>query len=100
LIRTDGAGGTHEVVEDLTKRALSYSLGFGLTASMVDKLSLIPPTVWTPAYDAEQSPRDGAWVVELTGLLDLSGWPASAHTVNLVSVLSCSSLPVPRASSG
>jgi len=81
LIRTDGAGGTHDVVEYLTKRALSYSLGFGLTASMVDKLSLIPPTVWTPAYDAEQSPRDGAWVVELTGLLDLSGWPAGMRVI-------------------
>lgn len=42
LIRTDGAGGTHDVVEYLSKRELSYSLGFGLTASMVDKLSLIP----------------------------------------------------------
>ncbi len=81
LIRTDGAGGTHEVVEYLTKRALSYSVGFGLTASMVDKLSLIPPTVWTPAYDAEQSPRDGAWVAELTGLLDLSGWPAGMRVI-------------------
>jgi len=48
LIRTDGVGGTHKVVEYLTKRALSYSLGFGLTASMVDKLSLIPPNVWDP----------------------------------------------------
>ena len=33
------------------------------------------------AYDAEQSPRDGAWVVELTGLLDLSGWPAGMRVI-------------------
>jgi len=49
LIRTDGAGGTHDVVEYLTKRAQSYSLGFGLTTTMVDKLALFPPEVWTPA---------------------------------------------------
>ena len=48
---------------------------------MVDKLSLIPPEVWTPAYDAEESPRDGAWVAELTGLLDLSGWPAGMRVI-------------------
>jgi Transposase DDE domain group 1 len=81
LIRTDGAGGTHEVVEYLTRRALSYSLGFGLTTTMVDTLPLILADVWTPAYDAEQSPRDGAWVAELTGLLDLSGWPAGMRVI-------------------
>jgi len=81
LIRTDGAGGTHEVVEYLTKRSLSYSLGFGLTTTMVEQLSLIPAQVWTPAYDAEETPRDGAWVAELTGLLDLSAWPAGMRVI-------------------
>ncbi len=81
LVRTDGAGGTHEVVEYLTNRALSYSLGFGLTATMVDKLSRIPADVWTPAYDAEEFPREGAWVAELTDLVDLSGWPAGMRVI-------------------
>ncbi len=81
LIRTDGAGGTHEVVEYLSNRALSYSLGFGLTTTMVDKLPLIPAQVWTPAYDAEETPREGAWVAELTGLLDLSAWPAGMRVI-------------------
>jgi hypothetical protein len=31
--------------------------------------------VWTAAYDADGQVRDGAWVAELTGLLDLTGWP-------------------------
>lgn len=30
LVRTDGAGGTHEFVQWLTKRRLSYSVGFTL----------------------------------------------------------------------
>jgi len=81
LIRTDGAGGTHEVVEYLTNRALSYSLGFGLTTIMVEQLSLIPAQVWTPAYDAEETPREGAWVAELTGLLDLSAWPVGMRVI-------------------
>ncbi len=48
---------------------------------MVDKLSLIPTEVWTPAYDAEETPRDRAWVAELTGPLDLSAWPAGMRVV-------------------
>ena len=37
--------------------------------------------MWTPAYDADGEVRDGAWVAELTGLLDLSGWPAGMRVI-------------------
>jgi hypothetical protein len=37
--------------------------------------------VWTPAYDAHEQIRDGAWVAELTGLLDLSGWPPGMRVI-------------------
>ncbi len=81
LIRTDGAGGTYELVEYLSNRALSYSLEFGLTTTMIDKLPLIPAQVWTPAYDAAETPREGAGVAELTGLLELSAWPAGTRVI-------------------
>jgi len=29
--------------------------------------------VWTEAYDAHDQVRDGAWVAELTHLMDLTG---------------------------
>jgi hypothetical protein len=32
-----------------------------------------------PAYDSDI--RDGAWVADLTGLLDLSGWPAGMQVI-------------------
>ncbi len=35
----------------------------------------VPAKAWTPAYDAGGTERPGAWVAELTGLLDLAGWP-------------------------
>jgi hypothetical protein len=81
LIRTDGAGGTHTLIEYLTKRSLSYSIGFTLTETMVDKIALIPTDVWTPAYDSDRQVRDGAWVAELTGLLDLTGWPVGMRVI-------------------
>jgi Transposase DDE domain group 1 len=34
-----------------------------------------------PAYDADRQPRDGAWVAELTGLLNLTGWPAGMRVI-------------------
>jgi hypothetical protein len=36
----------------------------------------VPARAWTPAYDGEGRVRDGTWDAELTGLLDLSSWPA------------------------
>jgi hypothetical protein len=81
LIRTDAAGGTHEFVDWLHARKLSYSLGFTLPEDAVARLAHIPATAWTPAYDDERTPRDGAWVAEATGVLDLSGWPAGMRVI-------------------
>lgn len=81
MIRTDGAGGTHALIEYLTKRHLGYSIGFSLTDAMAAKIAMIPKEVWTPAYDADGKVRDGAWVAELTSLLDLSGWPTGMRVI-------------------
>ncbi len=44
-------------------------------------LARIPARVWAPAYDGGGSVRAGAWVAELTGLLDLSGWPRGMRVI-------------------
>ena len=37
---------------------------------------------WTPAYDSDDDGiRDGAWVADLTGLLDLAGWPDGMRVI-------------------
>jgi len=81
LIRTDAAGCTHDVVNWLTGQRLSYSLGFTLPENTEALLARIPQQVWAPAYDADGEVRDGAWVAELTGLLDLSGWPKGMRVI-------------------
>src|SRR5450756_1091417 len=81
LIRTDGAGGTKKLIEWLTGQRLSYSVGFTLPANTPDLLAKIPENGWTPAYDAHDQVRDGAWVAELTGLMDLEGWPAGMRVI-------------------
>jgi hypothetical protein len=81
LIRTDAAGCTHEVVDWLVGQRLSYSLGFTLPENTEELLARIPKQVWTPAYDADGEVREGAWVAELTGLLDLSSWPKGMRVI-------------------
>ena len=81
LIRTDGAGSTHQLLDWLTNRRLAYSVGFTLPSNTPDLLALIPDEAWTPAYDTHDEVRDGAWVAELTGLLDLSSWPTGMRVI-------------------
>lgn len=75
LIRTDGAGGTRGLLEYCEKRRLSYSVGFTLTATLASLIGQVPKAAWTPAYNTDRMPREGAWVAELTAMADLSGWP-------------------------
>ena len=81
LVRVDGAGSTHAFLDWLTGQRLSYSVGFGLPDTTPELLAKIPESVWTPALDAHDQVRDGAWVAELTGLLDLSGWPKGMRVI-------------------
>jgi hypothetical protein len=81
LIRTDAAGATHDFLDWLAARKLAYSLGFTLPDDAIERLATIPQTAWTPAYDDERTPRDGAWVAEATGVLALSGWPKGMRVI-------------------
>jgi len=81
LVRVDGAGSTHAFVSWLTRQRLSYSVGFSLPDNTPGLLELIPEHVWAPAYDAHDNLRDGAWVAELTGLLNLTGWPTGMRVI-------------------
>jgi hypothetical protein len=59
----------------------SYSVGFTLPDTIVDALAKDPEREWQPAYDAGGEPRPGAWVLEATGLLDLSRWPKGMRVI-------------------
>lgn len=81
LIRTDSAGGTHQVLTWLHRRRLQYSVGFGLTARNEATIRALPQAAWTPAYDSDGVQREGAWVADVTGVLDLTGWPAGMRVI-------------------
>jgi hypothetical protein len=81
LVRTDGAGGTHEFVDWLTRQRVQYSVGFTLNIDITAKVDALPDAAWTPAYDGDGKPRDGASVAELTGVLDLTTWPSGMRII-------------------
>jgi hypothetical protein len=81
LVRIDAAGATHETVNYLHARGLAYSIGFTLPEHTPELLEKIPASAWSPAYDADGNIRDGAWVAELTGLLNLSNWPKNMRVI-------------------
>ncbi|PZS19812.1 MAG: IS1380 family transposase [Pseudonocardiales bacterium] len=81
LIRADGAGCTHEFLNWLVSQRLSYSVGFTLPDSFAQTLTRMPRTGWTPAYDGDGEVRDGAWVADVTGLLDLKSWPVGMRVI-------------------
>jgi hypothetical protein len=83
LIRTDSGGGTHEFLDWLTKpgRRLAYSVGFTITEDVQEAILKIPARAWTPAYDSEGQVRPGAWVAEITGMLDLASWPSGMRVI-------------------
>ena len=52
-----------------------------ITEDMQEAILKVPQDGWTPAYDGDRQARDGAWVADITGLLDLSSWPAGMRVI-------------------
>ena len=81
LIRADSAGATHDFLTWVHSQRMSYSVGFSLPSEFVDVLPQIPKQAWTPAVNSDGEPRDGAWVAEVTDLLNLTDWPEGMRVI-------------------
>jgi hypothetical protein len=83
LIRANSCGGTHEFLAWLTRpgRRLHYTVGFPMTDDVQDAILKLPAAAWTPACDRDRMVRPGAWVAELTGMLNLAGWPKGMRVI-------------------
>jgi hypothetical protein len=95
LVRADGAGASHGLLDWLTSlntarehggrgRSVEYSVGFAITESVRDAITVVPKKAWTPAIDADGDVREHADVVEITGLLPdtlREAWPAGMRVI-------------------
>jgi hypothetical protein len=81
LVRSDSAGATHTFAAACRERGVRFSFGFPVDGRVQAIVDLVPAECWHPAVEADGSLRDGAWVAEVTGLLDLSAWPEGCRLI-------------------
>ncbi|MFJ2866787.1 IS1380 family transposase [Kitasatospora sp. NPDC087314] len=86
LIRADSAGSakaflTH--IRTLRSRGIhaSFSVGWSITEPVRRAIRHLPEHVWHPALEQDGSLREGAQVAELTGLVDLPGYPEGTRVI-------------------
>jgi hypothetical protein len=81
VARSDSAGATHAFAQACRDRGLWFSFGFPVDARIQTVVDQIPGQAWESAIDRDGGIRDGAWVADITGMLDLSSWPAGAKVI-------------------
>lgn len=82
LVRTDAAGATQGFTARIHELGIQFSVGAYLHHfDITTVLPRIPKHAWTPAYNADGKPRDGAWVTEITGMADLTAWPDDTRLI-------------------
>jgi hypothetical protein len=81
LARADAAGATHGFAAACRERHIGFSVGFAITEAVRAAVKVVPEAGWSPAVEADGAIRDGAWVAELTGLVDLSPWPTGSRLI-------------------
>lgn len=81
LVRADSAGATHDFVAGIVEANCDFSIGFSISSSVREALLLAQEEDWESAVEPDGSRRDGAWVIELSDLLDLSAWPEGTRLI-------------------
>ena len=81
LARSDSAGATHLFAAACRTRGVGFSFGFPVDERIRHIVGLIPDECWHPAIEDGDELRDGAWVAEATGMIDLSSWPEGARLI-------------------
>lgn len=81
VARSDSAGATHAFAQACRDRGVWFSFGFPVDARIQAVVDQIPGQAWESAIDRDGGIRDGAWVADITGMLELSTWPEGATVI-------------------
>ncbi|MGH9131000.1 MAG: IS1380 family transposase, partial [Acidimicrobiales bacterium] len=79
VVRADAAGATHAFAAHCRAVGVGFSMGFAITEAIRDAITKVDESCWFPAIEPGDEFRDGAWVAELTGLVELSAWPEGSR---------------------
>ena len=69
-MRVDSAGATHDFIDGCADRGVSFMVGFPIDARVREALLLVQEEDWQPAIEVDGTARAGAWVAELTDVID------------------------------
>lgn len=81
VVRADSAGASHWLTEECRDRNLGFSIGYAIDGRVRDALLCVPDNCWSPARDGNGATREGAQVIEITGLVDLDAWPEGTRLI-------------------
>jgi hypothetical protein len=85
LARSDSAGATHAFAAACVERGLEFSFGFPVDERIQAIVDVIPEQCWHPAIQTDRGNgndlREGAWVAEATGMIDLRSWPQGSRLI-------------------
>jgi hypothetical protein len=81
LARADSAGASHDFASGCRETRIRFSLGYPINSTVRERILALGESAWAPAVNQDGEPREGAWVTELTGLIDLSSWPEGTRLI-------------------
>jgi Transposase DDE domain group 1 len=83
LVRGDTGSGVKEFLWHIHQLGLSYSVGVYGRQPVLDAIAAVPKQAWKRAMDAAGSPREDAYVAELTRWLPVTftGWPPGMRII-------------------
>jgi len=87
IVRVDGAGAAHELMEHLLKlasprRQVLFTCGWAITAADEQAIALLPDDAWKPGVDQDGSPEEEKHVAEVTHLMSRAGkWAESLRWI-------------------
>jgi hypothetical protein len=81
LARSDSAGASHDLADACRETRIRFSFGYPLTEPVREALLSLEESAWQSAIDQDGQQRDGAWVTELTGQVNVPDWPEGTRLI-------------------
>jgi Transposase DDE domain group 1 len=81
LARSDSAGASHDLASGCRECRIRFSFGYAIDERVRKAILALPETAWAPATGQDGEPREGAWVAELTGDINLDSWPMGTRLI-------------------
>ena len=81
MVRSDSAGATHAFAKACRARNVWFSFGFPVDARIQAIVDQVPEHCWAAAIETDGGIRDGAWVADVTDMLNPAAWPAGSRVI-------------------